>query len=804
MYPGRPASCLRAHKSQWLRALLSLILTASLACQGDVESRLAEIRSLQEAGEFEASIEPLRGLVTTNSSHPEVNFRLGLALVRTGRQSLSIWPLQKALDSEAHGLAAGILLINALLNTQDYEEAVRVADRVLAVNPDNEMALWGRANANIAGAMPEAALADADRLRALNPSDPRAMILRSAALAELDRLDEAEAVQLEVEQLATETGDQNQAARACVARGVLLAKTERPSKASETFRTCVERYPADAVVRKQATDHFVDQREFASAVEMWRAAVEEEPEDGALRVRLADLLRLDERTDEAEAVLAEMVELFDSASAWRAMATFRRNSGDIVAAREALEQAIERTPGDTSPLRYELADLYIENGDLDGARQIADELDEPAYSQLLRGAIALQENDAKAALEYFESGLRRWPNNASARYLAGVAAEQLGDQPRGMAEYREAVRNDPGRTNAALRLAEIHYEHAEYRAALDFGRTHINTRPFSGATGHILVARSATAQNDHEGAASALQQLMSQPGHEITALAELARAAGQALGAEQAVEAIELASTEHPEAAESAEVQRVLVSLLSEAGRTEDALARAQVNLARTPNDGLAHDLVGRVLLQLSRIDEAANEFEQAAALAPEAGAPQEGLGLIAMSRGDYAGALSHFEAAAELDPSVGDYHYRVAQTLLATGDREAAIAQLRETVEREPAHAGACNDLAWLLADTGGDLERALELARRAVRVTSNGATLDTLGWVHLKRGDAEQAEQAFLRAIAEAGETPSLQYHLGLALAQQGKTSGAIEVLRKAVAADAFPESDAAVAELARLEQP
>ena len=41
------------------------------------------------------------------------------------------------------------------------------------------------------------------------------------------------------------------------------------------------------------------------------------------------------------------------------------------------------------------------------------------------------------------------------------------------------------------------------------------------------------------------------------------------------------------------------------------------------------------------------------------------------------------------------------------------------------------------------GDLERALVLARRAVRVTSNGATLDTLGWVHLKRGAThEEAE--------------------------------------------------------------
>jgi tetratricopeptide (TPR) repeat protein len=514
-------------------------------------------------------------------------------------------------------------------------------------------------------------------------------------------------------------------------------------------------------------------------------------------------LRRDARCDEAEAVLAELVELFDSDSAWRAMATFRRNAGDIPAAREALERAIERTPGDPAALRFELADLLIEEGDLEGARTIADELDEPAYSHLLRGAIALKENDPKAALTAFESGLRRWPNNANARYLAGIAAEELGDTSRAMAEYREAVRNDPARTDAALRLAQLHFERAEYPAAIDFINTQIKKRPFAGSTAHVLAARAATAQGDHAGAALALQELLSRPGHEVTALVELATAASQSLGPDDAIEAVELASAEYPEAAASLEVQRAIVGLLGEAGRADEALSRARAHLAGSPEDALAHDLLGRVLLRQSRVDEAAAEFEQATTLAAEAAPPHEGLGFVAVARGNHAAALGHFETAARLDPSSGEYPYRAAQILLATGDRAAGIARLREAVEAEPAHVGACNDLAWLLAEIGGDLELALELARRAVRVSPGGATLDTIGWVHLKRGDADLAERAFMRVIEEDGESPSLQYHLGLALAQQGKTSEAIEALRKAVQADSFPEAQAAVAELARLEQ-
>ena len=364
MQPGRTPFLSIARANRLFIPILTLILATALGCQGDVESRLAEIRSLQAAGQFEASIEPLRGLVTPHSSHPEVNFRLGLALARTGRKSLSIWPLQKAATSEEHGIAAGILLINALLHVGDFEDAVRAADRILAIEPDNKLALYSRGRANISASKPQSTLEDADYLLSLDPEDMRALTLRSAALADLERVDEAEAVQRELERVAAEGSDDAQAGRACAARGVLLARTAQPDRASETFRECLDNYPSNTVVRNQATNHFVEVHAFHEAVATWRAAVEEQPEDGALRVRLAELLRQDGKPDEGLAVLAEMVELFDSAAAWRALASFLRSLGNAAEAREALEEAIERTPGDTAGLRFELGDLLVEEGDL--------------------------------------------------------------------------------------------------------------------------------------------------------------------------------------------------------------------------------------------------------------------------------------------------------------------------------------------------------------------------------------------------------------------------------------------------------
>jgi Flp pilus assembly protein TadD len=60
------------------------------------------------------------------------------------------------------------------------------------------------------------------------------------------------------------------------------------------------------------------------------------------------------------------------------------------------------------------------------------------------------------------------------------------------------------------------------------------------------------------------------------------------------------------------------------------------------------------------------------------------------------------------------------------------------------------------------------------------------------------------FEQALALRPKDPTIQYHLGLALAQMGNTERAVTTLREAVDSGPFPESEAARAEIARLQQP
>jgi predicted Zn-dependent protease len=94
------------------------------------------------------------------------------------------------------------------------------------------------------------------------------------------------------------------------------------------------------------------------------------------------------------------------------------------------------------------------------------------------------------------------------------------------------------------------------------------------------------------------------------------------------------------------------------------------------------------------------------------------------------------------------------------------------------------------------------LALARRAVRVRGGPDALDTLGQIQLARGDAESAARSFGASVRLRPNSPSSQYWLGRALAATDDAEGARRAFEASLAQGAFPEREAAQAELARLD--
>jgi tetratricopeptide (TPR) repeat protein len=776
-------------------------LTA-LGCGGDIEARMAEVRAMQDVGQFTASIDELREILVLDPDHAEASYRLGVALVQTGEPTRAIWALEKASESAEYAVPASVLLAAAHFNSQNYESTIAAADRVLERDPEHEAALRLRAQGNIGAGGLEEALADVERLLEMAPDDYGVRALYATVLGDLGRLDESEVEHDRLKQMALESGDPSIAHRGCIAPA-LFARDQRKNdeRAEELFDDCVERFPTNGFVAGEAMRFYDRIGKPEKSTTLIRRAVEQAPENLSLRSQLATRLRNEGEADAAEQVLLEAVESFRSAGAWNLLASFYRQQGEPEKALGAIEKVAELSGGGSEQLRFIHADVLIDVGELERAEEIAAQLEEPTYAKLLRGRILLERGDPEAALVQFEEGISAWPDNAGARYLAGRAARELGDTDRAVSELRESVRADQSATRAAELLAWIHFERGEYNEALSFTRIAARRRGANFADIYLIAARALTELEKYDEARGALKNLGDLPGQEARALAELAAVERAEAGPAAALQVIESAGLALDDPANERAL-RAWTDLMLGQGEGEAALARLDDVLQKHSGVASYHELRGNVLLSLDRQDEAGEEFQKSVALDPEYAAGHAGLAQLAARRGDFPGAVEQFDLAAKLDPNASAYAYAAAKLAERSGDAAGAERRLEEIVRRFPREVGARNDLAWTLADRGESLNRALELAQQAQRLDPSPDVLDTLGWVHFKRGELQEAVGAFEQAIEARPESPSFRYRLGLALAAAGEADRAREMFESALEAGAFPEAEDARAQLARLQ--
>jgi tetratricopeptide (TPR) repeat protein len=788
-------------------ATLALLLAvplglAPLGCGKSVEDQLAAARAQQDDGQLEESIEPLRQVLAEAPDHAEANYLLGYALVRTGRTTQAVWPLRKAAHSDEFGASASQLLSFALLSSNNVDEARAVADELLARQPGEPGALRMRAQANVEARRFDDVLADAEQLLAQDPNDAQAKQLRAVALTELERWDEADAAFVAMREEATQASEPAIAARACVAQGRVREKRGDLAAAEEVFNGCASSYGSDTLVLGEVAQFFLRHEQGDKATATWRTAAENAPD--SMPVRLGFGKRLADAGDLAGAkeVIAKAAEDFASPQAWELLAEIHRRNGDYAAADEVLQKAL--ATADSERLRYKRADTLVDAGDLEAAEALAQDFQESAFRDFIRGRVLLLRGDSAGALEALEAGLVRWPDNAPARAAAGRAAQEIGDTERAFEHYRQAIRADGGATDAAYAAALLAAALGRPQEAADYVRHQLAHRPVDDERPIVLGIESARAADNPEQAQNfeALLDALAKKGN-AAAVAAQAGLGPKGSDPEAMIERIDAAKLDLT-LPENEPALRARVDAQIQRGQTEQALAAVDRALAGHPDVAALLDLRGRVLAALGRTDEARASFERALEKDPKYAASRAALGSLAVKQGDLANALQQFDAAVEADPADAESAHRAAQIVLAQGNRDEAEKRLRTLVARAPGHAGASNDLAWILADGGRDLDLALELAQRAVRLTPEPPAdlVDTLAFVQLARGDAQGAVGTLEDGLERAPESGLLRYRLGLAREKLGDREAALAAYREALEDRSFADAEQARAQIARLE--
>ena len=112
-----------------------------------------------------------------------------------------------------------------------------------------------------------------------------------------------------------------------------------------------------------------------------------------------------------------------------------------------------------------------------------------------------------------------------------------------------------------------------------------------------------------------------------------------------------------------------------------------------------------------------------------------------------------------------------LGDTMVLRKEYQAALSCYEEVLKREPTNDKVMNNVAFLTAEHGTDLRRARELAAYLNwKYPDNPEYADTLGWVLVKQGHAEQAVPYLSRAVLGLPKNPEPRYHLGKALLLSG----------------------------------
>jgi tetratricopeptide (TPR) repeat protein len=91
------------------------------------------------------------------------------------------------------------------------------------------------------------------------------------------------------------------------------------------------------------------------------------------------------------------------------------------------------------------------------------------------------------------------------------------------------------------------------------------------------------------------------------------------------------------------------------------------------------------------------------------------------------------------------------------------SIAIYEKILEVDPGNNLMMNNLAYVLATQGKELQKAKELAIKAVRAEpENASFIDTLGWIYYMQGEYERAREELEKAAALNGNEPEILDHL------------------------------------------
>ena len=201
---------------------------------------------------------------------------------------------------------------------------------------------------------------------------------------------------------------------------------------------------------------------------------------------------------------------------------------------------------------------------------------------------------------------------------------------------------------------------------------------------------------------------------------------------------------------------------------------------------------------RLGNTDEALRIFARLEAAYPDRPEPWTLQGEVLRGKHRYAEATAAFTKALALMGPPERSHWPIYYERGIAEERShqwpAAEADFLEALKLSPDEPSVLNYLGYSWTEQGHELDRAQQMIKRAAEQRPNdGAIVDSLGWVELRKGDVAGAVASLERAVEMEPEDPTINGHLGDAYWAAGRKLEADYQWRRALTLNPEPDDAA-----------
>ena len=753
------------------------------------------------AGIFIAVLIPCMLLISGCSKSPEEKREAYLSSARSymekEKYAEAAIEFQNALQIAPDDAQTLVTLGEVQLKLMKANEAYRSFSRAAAIDPKNTAAHEYLTSIQLLARKYDLAEKQASMILEYDPENKKAKEMLAQALFQSGKKAEAVAIMDEL------VADQKPLEATIINAVQMYMATDRVNDALSLLSRGSSLYPESSKIRFLASDIYIFKDDISTARTWAEDAYRAQQDNIDAGITLARFYAAHRMDDLFKALLAELKSKFPSdPGPYLLESGVMQQKGDIDGALALAQTA--RKIEDSTTTKTVIAQLLLEKKDLPAAEKILAETlekDPGAISaRILLARIYLNQEAPGKALSTLDTLIKRIPRRpdvavpaAQAYIMEGKTSQAREMVEKSLQEYQN---------NAALHglLAKIEFLEGKYKEALaqvDILAERAALTPdtlYIGALSAMRTGKAAQASSF----ADSLEKVSPESWQTLHARSLLALSKGEKKSAYQYAEK---ALSLFPE---KVQALTLFTSIAPSVISKEETLKKVRAACEKH-DSAYCHMIIARLLETSGDVEGALNEIKRATALEPENTSLYHALAQFYARNDMMQKAINEYEALVNAKP--GDL--RAATMLGLLNQNQGRISDAKKVyayiLERDPKNALAANNLSWILAQSGkpADLNEALRLAQIAKDQFPEDARIaDTLGYVYLKKGLAENALAQFQLAVEKLPEEPTINYHMALALVELSRNPEARKYVEKALDTEIpFDEREAAQELMARI---